>query len=435
LDRERLVKLLEELPEETKRALLEKALQLGLDWRSLGVSKSHLHRVLRGERPVSTYVLNRIAELLGEREVLKLVGAAMNVEGRARLAGLLREDGSIDYEVLLALLRYVIARDAYARQLIVSLVAEELGDELETELRKRTAPVLRWCSEFERWLTQLKPRTRVASRDTLEYYRNLFLQHLEGRRLTEELVRSVAESGHRWLITVLRHYVQFLAFRREISSGEAWRFLTMLRATRGGSGPRIVRSPRVEEVRRTLEFLAERHGLYHALYRLMLYSGARLEHAVEVLATWSPDDEIEIGDSFTPRLVCFDEQGFCRYYAGIHRGRKRTEWLWIPLDVVEELRQWVGTRIDRRYVTRYAEKHGLVMPKLLRKLNFRACRDAGVEKEVCNFMQSRFYKLDVGDVHYDNLLRRVDRSYPRIMETLQRYDPAASGAQERAQRV
>jgi len=53
-----------------------------------------------------------------------------------------------------------------------------------------------------------------------------------------------------------------------------------------------VRPYRVDEgeVRRTLEFLRENHQKYYLLYRLMLESGLRVEHALRLTHEFASDE-------------------------------------------------------------------------------------------------------------------------------------------------
>jgi len=79
-----------------------------------------------------------------------------------------------------------------------------------------------------------------------------------------------------------------------------------------------VRPYRVDEgeVRRTLEFLRENHQKYYLLYRLMLESGLRVEHALRLTHEFASDEEVEVPglDLLVKRLVVAD--GFVRYYCG-----------------------------------------------------------------------------------------------------------------------
>jgi len=71
----------------------------------------------------------------------------------------------------------------------------------------------------------------------------------------------------------------------------------------------------------------------------MLEPGARFEHVLRMVETWSPGEAVEIpGIGLeTKRLVCFEDRGFCRYYAGLRRGSKPYEWVYFSLDTLKLL--------------------------------------------------------------------------------------------------
>jgi hypothetical protein len=40
----------------------------------------------------------------------------------------------------------------------------------------------------------------------------------------------------------------------------------------------------------------------------------------------------------TPRLVCFNDKGFCRYYVGIKGSQKPCEWAYLSIETLEILK-------------------------------------------------------------------------------------------------
>ena len=56
---------------------------------------------------------------------------------------------------------------------------------------------------------------------------------------------------------------------------------------------------------------------------------------MRMVAEYSPGEvvKIEMTDSYTERLVCFEDRGFCRYYLGIHTG-KPCEWIYFPAELL-----------------------------------------------------------------------------------------------------
>ncbi len=69
-------------------------------------------------------------------------------------------------------------------------------------------------------------------------------------------------------------------------------------------------------------------------------------------------------------------------------------------------------------VTRYFEKRYDDSLKLFRKLHYCICRSA-IDKEACDFYQSRISKLSISDLYYDNLLGRADKNYPLLIKKIE----------------
>jgi len=51
--------------------------------------------------------------------------------------------------------------------------------------------VLHWDEGFEAFLRERKRRRKVLTEGTLKYYRNIFLKHLEGKEISEQLIDYV----------------------------------------------------------------------------------------------------------------------------------------------------------------------------------------------------------------------------------------------------
>jgi len=175
----------------------------------------------------------------------------------------------------------------------------------------------------------------------------------------------------------------------------------------------------LEDVAKTFGYLRKRHEKYYTLYRLMLEGGLRLSHAVHVVKTFSPGEVVEVPriSPETRRLVCFEDKGFCRYYAGIRGSQKPCEWVYFSIETLELVKRYSGTSIDRRNVTWYAKRHGLVVPKMLRKVSWRILVQV-MPREVARFIQSRFGELKISEARYEDLLSEADEHYPKYLEKL-----------------
>jgi len=80
----------------------------------------------------------------------------------------------------------------------------------------------------------------------------------------------------------------------------------------------------------------------------------------------------------------------------------------------ENADKYTGNSFDRRTVTRYAIRHGLLAPKYMRKVSWRLAIKA-MPREVVRFIQSRFGELKVSEARYEDLLSEVDEYYPKYL--------------------
>ncbi|MEM0005207.1 MAG: integrase [Desulfurococcaceae archaeon] len=277
---------------------------------------------------------------------------------------------------------------------------------------------LEWTRDFEEFLREHKKRRKVKDQETLKYYKSLFVKYLDGKVLSEETVEYVARHENKWLRNVFRHYVQYLFYRRMIDP-ETYGWLMEVVPSR-----RYVLDVRpyqvsLEDLAKTMRFLRENHGLYYLLYRLMLESGARLEHALVLLSTWSPREKVlvETIDLETHRLVCFDS--FCRYYLGLRGPEKPCEWVYFSAETMRLVEKTAPTSISRHAVRKYARRHGLLLPKMMRKVAWRLMVKS-MPREVARFIQSRFGELKISEARYEDLLSEADEHYPRYLENLEK---------------
>jgi intergrase/recombinase len=97
--------------------------------------------------------------------------------------------------------------------------------------------------------------------------------------------------------------------------------------------------------------------------------------------------------------------------------QKPCEWAYFSIEALELLKRSAGSNLDRRTVTRYAIRHGLLTPKTMRKVSWRILVQA-VPREVARFIQSRFGELKISEARYEDLLSEADNYYPKYLEKL-----------------
>ncbi|MDT7890028.1 MAG: integrase [Desulfurococcales archaeon] len=381
---------------------------------ALGIARGSLFNYLHGIRRVPDDVIRKALHYLDEPEFNRIVQGF----DRLRAVGIVREDGSIDYSLILQAVA-LASRDEYLKQAILRFAVEHFKEDLRRMLGLVPTTIkLTWDKGFEEFLRERKKRRRITTEDTLEYYRNLFKKHLEGKVLSQDLIDYVINYPVKWLRNVFRHYIQYLYYTRKISP-ETYGWIMEIVPSR--SYRMDVRSYPVntEDLVKTISTLRDSHKLYHLVYRLMLEGGLRLSHAIYIIESFNPNEVIEINglDIETPRLVCFEDKGFCRYYVGLRESVKPCEWAYLSIDTLRLLREYSGISIDRRTLTKYVKRRDLLLPKYVRKIAWRLMIKA-MPREVARFIQSRFGELKISEARYEDLLSEADQHYSKYLEKL-----------------
>ena len=405
------------LSDDSRRVILERVkdkLGFSRTLEILGIARGSLYNYLHGLRRVPDEVIFRALQYLDEGEFNEIVGGL----DRLRSIGIIKRDGSIDYSLILQAVA-LASRDEYLKQAILRFAVEHFREDLRRMLGLVLGSVkLKWERGFEEFLKERKKRRRIASDETLAYYRRLFDRHLEGRDLSHELVEYVVNHPNKWLRNVFRHYVQYLYYARRISP-ETYGWIMEVVPSRGYRMD--VRSYPIDirDAVKTLTHLKSKHELYYLIYRLMIEGGLRLSHALTLIKSFNPDEVVEVNglDVDTPRLVCFEDKGFCRYYLGVREGVKPCEWAYLSMETLEILRKYAGRRIGRYAIRKYIRRNYLLPSKYMRKLAWRMMIRV-MPREVARFIQSRFGELKISEARYEDLLNEADEYYPRYLEQI-----------------
>ncbi|MEM1842696.1 MAG: integrase [Ignisphaera sp.] len=378
----------------------------------VGISRVTLWRLLNRVSPVDPEYIAPLLKLLTQTEFESLVLA----KNRLRSLGIMRDDGTIDYSLVLEILS--IARsDEYLKNAILRFVVQEFREDIRKMLGiSFTGIRLEWSEDFENFLVERKKRRKVRDPETINYYRNLFKKHLEGKELSEELVEYIANHRNGWLRNVFRHYIQYLYHRRKITP-ETFGWIMEVVPSRSYRLDVRPYQISIDDVRKTMKFLKENHEVYYTVYRAMLESGVRLKHVLEMIRTWNPKEIvlIETIDLETERLVCFDK--FCRYYLGLRGHQKPCEWIYMSRGTIELLKTLAPREIGRRDVWEYVKKRSMVLPKMIRKISWRIMVQT-MPREVARFIQSRFGELKISEARYEDLLTEADKHYPKYLNTI-----------------
>ena len=387
---------------------------------ALGIAKPGLHRYLwylSGKRKIPSDVVKKALRHL-EREEFESIVSEWD---KLRALGVISDKGVVDYGLALKILG-LASKDEYLKNAILKFVVQEFRDDLRKMLGISFVGIkLEWSENFEYFLMERKKRRKVKDPETLKYYKSLFEKYLQGKELSEKLIDYVVNHPNRWLRNVFRHYIQYLYFKRKISPET---FGWIMEVVPSRSYKLDVRPYQIslEDLRKTLAFLKEKHQLYYTIYKAMLESGARFEHVLRMFEKWNPSEVIEIPglNIITKRLVCFEDRGFCRYYMGLRGSEKPCEWVYFSAGTLKLLREFASKHVNRHQVSKYAKRHNLILPKYMRKASWRLMVKA-MPREVARFIQSRFGELRVSEARYEDLLGEADEEYPKYLGMVREY--------------
>jgi intergrase/recombinase len=175
----------------------------------------------------------------------------------------------------------------------------------------------------------------------------------------------------------------------------------------------------IQDFVNTMRYLKENNEKYYMIYKLMIESGTRISHALMLIKSFGPNEVVEINGLGidTPRLVCFDDKNFCRYYLGLREVVKPCEWAYFSVDTLRLIEKYKNIHVDRYAVVKYAKRNGLILPKYIRKISWRLMIKI-MPREIARFIQSRLGELKISEARYEDLLAEADEYYPKYLEYL-----------------
>ena len=243
----------------------------------------------------------------------------------------------------------------------------------------------------------------------------LFSSWLQRKGISEEMreryVRYVARFEHispenilksrlsRNAIKALRNYLHFLYEMGLISEETHDRLCKLLKIPKSRELPEI-KLIDLNEIKRSLSIIANAPKDIKLAYLICYFSGCRLRDACRVL------------QHFDNKRV-FDLGHHIRYGLLRGSGSKYALWIYLPKTVSLE-----RIAVDPRRVSDYCRRHKLVPPKMLRKFWYQIAMDIIKDRELVDFFQGRISNLSIGSRHYDALLSRADKEYPKVLNAL-----------------
>ncbi len=255
--------------------------------------------------------------------------------------------------------------------------------------------------EYEPKFWDYLVKDRGLSEKTSRSYLN-YMRKLSGKIIDYNLYLEILNNV--WKVKLVRIYLDYLYKIGRISWEEKERLKSIFRIKKKYSSDRdddYIIDPfnLIKKVKAINE-----ESLYRLILELLLYSGARLSEIVKMIREW--DDK---------RLFCTNT--WCRYRLKWRRGRKRCDYIYFPRHLVEKIQRYAHNIGKYDNIRRNIYEYYRIKEKDFRKLHYRLCRRV-LDKEICDFYQSRISNLTIGDIHYDNLLSRADEKYHELLKLI-----------------
>ena len=410
IDDEDRYRLLEHVVEKIGRHRVQEA---------LSISRSNMWRLLKRQIRLNDDKLRIILDFLSPEELQDVLGSRRLLES----LGIIRRDGTVNYPIIIEILKEA-SSDEYLKQLIIRFVVENFREDLKRFMGYSVMNIeLRWSEDFEKWLTERK--SKPISKRTLRDYKSVFTDCLEGRRLSNELLKQlekriiICNSGKErstsWIRQILRHYVRYLYAFGQLDWDDYSRLLLVIPGRRYGR--KLSQKPiRADDVLKTIKTLRERRPDIYTLYLIILFSGIRFEHVLNALKTWSPDEELYVSylSRNIKRLECLETH--CKYYLGKERDIKPAGFMFFPRNLLQLIEEYRNKIPNKRRIEKVAiDKLGLLPPSLIRTFALREMKNALGDNDVYRFIVGKFGELTVSARHYMDLLKEADNVYVKYM--------------------
>ncbi len=250
----------------------------------------------------------------------------------------------------------------------------------------------KYKNDFANWL-----RNRIDHETARKYIRYLdkyLTKPITSPKDFQKILQGIDKPGvRRWFTKAFRNLLNYLEEIEGVDETLLAKFRKVAKIERSG----------VREVFITTEELVQAyHNIlpkYRILFKLLVYSGIRLDHAVDMLANFDGSN-----------LVIKDN--IARYpIATFSRGHKKAFWAYIPTRFADEIE-----RVEFNY---NAAKAGIIVGRVsalsIRKWHLNFMIENGIPESVADFIQGRA-SVTVGSTHYLNKTKQADQFYSKIVD-------------------
>ncbi|WP_297127658.1 integrase [Thermococcus sp.] len=217
----------------------------------------------------------------------------------------------------------------------------------------------------------------------------------------EDLRKALnAENYKRNLAKALRNFVKYLYLHDVISFELYEKFKAIIKIKKAGASRTFITD---EELREAYGYF-KKHGRREELilFKLLLFSGLRLTHAIKVLNEFDRKKLTVLGN-------------IAKYELFTHEGTKLAYYAYMPKELAEELfKSDYSYDMAKKYL-----RYGRVTAKSIRKWFATFLIKQNVPPSVINYIQGRVPQK-VLDAYYAELENLADEAYSRVVDELKK---------------
>jgi len=277
------------------------------------------------------------------------------------------------------------------------------GHQLSRPMRMKLFNFREDLEEFGKWLKDANCKIRIhgtgikkkpVKEEVVRDYINKLDKVFDGRD-----IYSIADLES--LVEALRRYMQFLFTKNRIREEEYYTIVDAFAEIKPtGSRDIDLKPEEIQEAYNHLKQAGNKHDIL--VFKLLVYSGLRLAHLLEVLWNWKPENVKIHGKVAVYRVEAVIE------------GNKKAFVMLFPADMLDEIE-----RLPETYTYNVARKrisYGRISAITIRHWHYNfMILDNGIPEGVANFIQGRSPE-NVGSANYLAKIRGAVNEYAKLVD-------------------
>ncbi len=251
--------------------------------------------------------------------------------------------------------------------------------------------------DFYNWLKQ-RVQEKTA-KDYLKYLDRHLGEKINSPQDIAEIISKIEKTGaKKWFSISFRTFLTYLEEVHDMDPEVLDKLRKQARIARTGVRQIYITD---DEIISAYNVIKDRGAKAEMFFRLLVYSGIRLKHAVDMIRSFDRDN-----------LIIIEEKNIARYpIMQFSKGQKKGFFAYIPLEFAKHLKKLrIGYSTAKNLIT-----HERVFANTIRKWHYNFLIQNDVPPEIADFIQGRA-AASVGAMHYLASARQADRFYAKVVD-------------------